>query len=335
MPVSFSHSGPEKFLSSSAWGPASLMRPIVMPLNCLAAVTAPLAIRSAPTAVDAWSAAAACSVLSHVGAAAAAACQPALDQGTRAARGGARTCTPPGTCPDRGARRHSRVPLLSDGLLYDRYTILSRAPDVVKSARRPSSLRTRPHCRADARPFAAIVKHRAGGPIPGRRSAAKPGRRRSRRPCPPASSRRPRSDHEGGSACRSRRWSSSVSIDASTSSARSRVSSVTTGRPRPRSGRRARSRGSRSRTSPSAPSARVDAASAASSRCSGRTPTTTEPSRAVEARRPAPFGVVDREALAVAERDNGRRRRSLQSSLEEVHARAADEPGHEEFAGRA
>ena len=80
MPVSFSHSGPEKFLSSSAWGPASLMRPIVMPLYCLAAVTAPLAIRSPPTAVDAWSAAAACSVLSHVGAARRRGCQPALDQ---------------------------------------------------------------------------------------------------------------------------------------------------------------------------------------------------------------------------------------------------------------
>ena len=28
IPVSFSQSGPEKFLSSSAWGPASLIRPM-------------------------------------------------------------------------------------------------------------------------------------------------------------------------------------------------------------------------------------------------------------------------------------------------------------------
>ncbi len=75
IPVSFSQSGPEKFLSSSAWGPASLILPSVIPSYCFAALTAPLAIgsRTAAVPVDASIAAAACSVLSHVGAAAAAA----------------------------------------------------------------------------------------------------------------------------------------------------------------------------------------------------------------------------------------------------------------------
>ena len=78
IPVSFSQSGPEKFLSSSACGPASLIRPSVMPVYCFAALTAPAAIgsrrRASRRSLDRGGA---CSVLSHVGAAAAAArCEP-------------------------------------------------------------------------------------------------------------------------------------------------------------------------------------------------------------------------------------------------------------------
>ena len=75
IPVSLSHSGPEKFLSSSDCGPVSLIRPIDSPLNCFAFATADAAIgsRACPTPVEALMAASACSELSQPAAAAAAA----------------------------------------------------------------------------------------------------------------------------------------------------------------------------------------------------------------------------------------------------------------------
>ena len=121
-----------------------------------------------------------------------------------------------------------------------------------------------------------------------------------------------------------RRLSSSLRADASTSSARSRVSGVTTGAAstskwtttsEPSSSRR--------RTKPrSRRSCGVADASAASSRCSGRTPTTTSrPSCSAEAARERVLVVVDRQPLAVAEGDGGGRRPSARRGLRRSSSR--------------
>ena len=131
-----------------------------------------------------------------------------------------------------------------------------------------------------------------------------------------------------------RRWSSSVNLDASTSSARSRVSSVTTGAASTsKCTTTSDPSSSRSRTSPRRwRSAEIAGASAASSRCSGRTPTTTSrpPSRPPASARSA--SSID-QTLPVPEHDRGRALGDVESALEEVHRRAADEARHEQVGG--